>query len=134
MQWERLSNDVLTGAQAPTVALNWNASRTTLDDPPRQVRGTYGYYTVSRDVHRGQDPLEQRRVLPPGRVDGQQPPDAESRPALGRERRFRPIGPRIPSLEFGLGDKIAPRVGFAYDIKGDGQWKAYGSWGVFYDI
>ena len=24
--------------------------------------------------------------------------------------------------------------GFAYDIKGDGKWKAYGSWGVFYDI
>ena len=53
VQWERLSNDVLTGAQAPTVALNWNASRTTLDDPPRQVRGTYGYYTVSRTYTEG---------------------------------------------------------------------------------
>ena len=25
-------------------------------------------------------------------------------------------------------------LGFAYDIKGDGKWKAYGSWGIFYDI
>ena len=31
-------------------------------------------------------------------------------------------------------DKLAPRVGFAYDVKGDGKWKAYGSWGIFYDI
>ena len=53
VQWERLSNDVLTGAQAPTVTLNWNASRTTLDDPPRQVRGAYGYYTVARTYTEG---------------------------------------------------------------------------------
>ena len=31
-------------------------------------------------------------------------------------------------------DKIAPRVGFAYDLQGNGRWKAYGSWGMFYDI
>ena len=37
-------------------------------------------------------------------------------------------------IEFGFNDKLAPRVGFAYDIKGDGRWKAFGSWGVFYDI
>ena len=29
---------------------------------------------------------------------------------------------------------MAPRAGFAYDINGDGRWKAFGSWGVFYDI
>ena len=39
-----------------------------------------------------------------------------------------------PGLEFGLAEKFAPRVGFAYDVTGDGRWKAYGSWGVFYDI
>ena len=30
-------------------------------------------------------------------------------------------------MKFGWGDKIAPRVGFAYDLKGDGKMKAYGS-------
>jgi outer membrane receptor protein involved in Fe transport len=39
-----------------------------------------------------------------------------------------------PGISFGFGDKIAPRVGFAYDIKGDGRWKGYGSFGMFYDI
>jgi hypothetical protein len=25
-------------------------------------------------------------------------------------------------------------VGVAYDVRGDGRWKAYGSWGMLYDI
>ena len=37
-------------------------------------------------------------------------------------------------IEFGFGDKVAPRAGMAADIKGDGQWKAYASWGIFYDF
>ena len=38
------------------------------------------------------------------------------------------------TTEFNFADKVAPRVGFAYDVNGDGRWKAFGSWGVFYDI
>jgi hypothetical protein len=33
-----------------------------------------------------------------------------------------------------VGSKVAPRLGFAYDVKGDGKWKTYGSWGAFFDI
>jgi outer membrane receptor protein involved in Fe transport len=133
VQWERLSNDVLIGAQAPTVTLNWNASRITLDDPPRQVRGAYGYYTVARTYTEGkihsnniglfiQDAwtVNNRLTLNLGVRS-----DAETIPSYR---------PENPSLSFGLAEKIAPRVGFAYDVKGDGKWKAYGSWGMFYDI
>ena len=37
-------------------------------------------------------------------------------------------------IKFGWKDKTAPRLGFAYDLKGDGRSKVYGSWGIFYDI
>jgi len=37
-------------------------------------------------------------------------------------------------IKFSMADKIAPRAGFAYDLTGDGSWKTYGSWGVFYDV
>jgi outer membrane receptor protein involved in Fe transport len=132
-QFERLSNDVLTGAQAPTVALNWNASRTTLDDPPRQVRGTYGYYTVSRFFTQGkihsnnvgfflQDAWTLNHRLT---INAGVRADSETMPSYR---------PENPSLTFGFGDKIAPRLGFAYDITGNARWKAYGSWGRFYDI
>ena len=41
--------------------------------------------------------------------------------------------PENPGIEFGWGDKLAPRLGFAYDIKGDGRLKAFGSFGIYYD-
>jgi hypothetical protein len=38
-----------------------------------------------------------------------------------------------PPINFGWGDKIVPRVGFAYDITGDGKTKAFFSYGQFTD-
>lgn len=37
------------------------------------------------------------------------------------------------SFSFGWGEKIAPRLGFAYDLFGDGNTKIYGSYGKYYD-
>ena len=34
---------------------------------------------------------------------------------------------------FGFGDKIAPRLGVSYDVRGDGRLKAFASWGRYYD-
>jgi hypothetical protein len=58
---------------------------------------------------------------------------------LRTEREFLPsfaVGNNIPSraIEFGFGQKLAPRLGFAYDVKGDGRWKVAGSFGLFYDL
>jgi hypothetical protein len=39
----------------------------------------------------------------------------------------------FPGIEFKWGDKIAPRLGFAYDLSGDGKTKIFGSYGWFYD-
>jgi Carboxypeptidase regulatory-like domain/TonB dependent receptor/TonB-dependent Receptor Plug Domain len=37
-------------------------------------------------------------------------------------------------VSFGWGDKVAPRLGAAWDVFGDGRLKLYGSYSVFYDI
>ena len=132
-QYERLGNEVLTGAQAPNIALSWNASRTTFDVPARIVRGPYGFYTVSQSYTEGkihsnnyglfvQDAwsVNDKLTLNLGlRADQEDIPSYR---------------PENPGIHFDFLDKVAPRVGFAYDVKGDGKWKTYGSWGMFYDI
>ncbi len=40
-----------------------------------------------------------------------------------------PVNP----INFGWGDKIAPRIGVAWDVFRDGKLKAFGSYGQFYD-
>ena len=37
------------------------------------------------------------------------------------------------AMQFGFGDKIAPRLGFAYDVTGNGRAKLYASYGRYYD-
>ena len=41
---------------------------------------------------------------------------------------------RFPTVAFGWGDKVAPRIGGAYDLLHNGKVKIYGSYGMFYDI
>ena len=41
---------------------------------------------------------------------------------------------RFPTVRFGFGDKIAPRLGGAYDVLHNGKLKIYASYGQFYDI
>jgi hypothetical protein len=38
------------------------------------------------------------------------------------------------AFTFDFFDKIAPRIGFAYDLKGNGNTKVFGSFGLYYDV
>ncbi|MGB7207992.1 MAG: carboxypeptidase regulatory-like domain-containing protein [Pyrinomonadaceae bacterium] len=50
------------------------------------------------------------------------------------EKEDLPSFNQYPSaINFGWGDKIAPRLGFAYDIFGDGGTKIFASYGRFFD-
>ncbi len=37
-------------------------------------------------------------------------------------------------ISFGWTEKMAPRIGVAYDVLGDGRWKLSGSYGDYYDV
>jgi hypothetical protein len=55
------------------------------------------------------------------------------------EREFVPsfaTAANIPSnaIEFPWSQKLSPRVGFAFDPRGDGKQRIYASWGRFFDI
>jgi hypothetical protein len=41
---------------------------------------------------------------------------------------------KLKPIQFSLGDKLAPRLGFVWDVKGDSSLKVSGSYGLFYDV
>ena len=131
VQFQRIRNDVFSAEQAPHITFNWNAARSTLDG--RSVRGAFGYYSWRQfgtigDVHVNnlglffQDDwsVNNRLTLNLG---------------VRTEREDVPSYVEgLSGIKFNFADKLAPRAGFAYDVKGNGKWKLFGSWGVFYDI
>jgi hypothetical protein len=131
VQYYRITNDVFNAEQAPNISLRWNQARTTLDG--RVVNGTFGTYSWRQFGTQGlvnvnsvglflQDDWTIRNRLTLN---------------LGIRTEYEEIpsfAPGLDGIEFNFGDKIAPRAGFAFDVLGDGRWKAYGSWGIFYDV
>ena len=128
--YERIGNSVDLGQQNVNIAFNWNQTLVTTQNVP--VTGTYGYFVASRqytdgDIHetnlsffaQDQWTVNDKLTLNYGvRLEKEEIPS---------------YNPNAPGVNFGWGSKIAPRIGFAYDIAGDGKWKAYGSYGLFFD-
>lgn len=131
VQVERIANEVSSGSQAPNISFSWNSSRATLSNT--LVRGKYGYYTVQRIYTEGDIKSNNLGLF----LQDQWTINPKLTINYGVRAEHTEIPsyqPQNPGITFGWGDKIAPRLGFAYDVKGDGKWKAYGSWGTFYDI
>jgi hypothetical protein len=138
VQYNRPGNVDDEGANGNQVNLYWDRSFL-------GKRGTYGYYNLLSndidpergylyygDVHASnwavflQDAwtIADRLTLNMGlRAEHERVPSYATNPAVPKT-----------AIEFSFGDKLAPRLGFAWDMKGDGRFKLFGSWGVFYDV
>ncbi len=131
-QYERLSNLVQRGAAFPTINISWNAARGTLSGT--SVRGKYGFYTVTRGtVTEGDISFSNLGLFiqDAWTINKQLTINYGVRTEQEDIPSYRPEN---PGVHFSFADKIAPRVGFAYDVKGDSQWKVYGNWGVYQDL
>ncbi len=57
---------------------------------------------------------------------------------LGLRAESEEIPAMIPEIEsfvnFDMSEKLAPRIGFAYDVFGDSSLKFFGSFGIYYDV
>lgn len=132
VRFERLTNEVNSGNQQPTITLYWGITRNTFDG--RAVRGTYGYYGVSRGIVNSGNVASNNLsfwLQDSWTVTDKLTINAGVRAENEHVPSYRPEN---PGIDFAFRDKIAPRIGFAYDVKGDSQWKVYGSFGKFFDI
>ncbi|HSK10459.1 MAG TPA: TonB-dependent receptor [Vicinamibacterales bacterium] len=130
VQFDRIGNDVIAGYQQPRNIIYWDRSYTTAEG--QVVRGQYGYHRVLQIVTQGEVTSNNVGLFL------QDAWTVNNRLTLNlgvrtERERVPSYAAGLPGLEFDFGEKIAPRLGFAWDITGDSKWKAYGSWGMFYD-
>lgn len=131
VQYYRITNDVFNAEQAPNISLRWNQARTTLDG--RVVSGALGTYSWRQFGTQGNVNVNSVGLFlqDDWRIGNRLTLN------LGVRTEYEEIpsfAPDLDGIEFDFGDKIAPRAGLALDVLGDGRWKAYGSWGIFYDV
>jgi Carboxypeptidase regulatory-like domain len=142
VQVDRIGNNVLSGESRHRVSVFWDS---VLSSGVPVTRGQFGYYSVRSngvapqqgfitegDIHSNlvglfiQDAwtIGNRLTIQAGlRTESEKVPTYTT-------------GADIPEfgLEFPFSQKLAPRLGAAYDLKGDGRTKLFASWGLFYDI
>jgi hypothetical protein len=132
-QTEEIYNDVQSGYNADRILYYWDRSYTTTFGTSE--RGEFGYFRLLNiatlgDVKTTNDALflqDTWNVSPKLTLNLGLRAEKEEVPNYGA------AGPD-PAISFDYDDKLAPRIGFAYDVKGDAVWKLYGSYGVYYDV
>ena len=132
-QNEEIYNDVRSGYNADRILYYWGNSYTTSSG--QSVSGDYGTFRLLNistlgEVKTNNEALfvqDTWNVTPNVTLNVGVRAEQEKIPNFGA------TGPD-PAVDFGYGDKIAPRLGFAWDIMGDAKWKLYGSYGIYYDV
>jgi hypothetical protein len=128
---ERFANDVLNGPTKANMSLYWGRKYTATDG--RVLAGTYGYFTVNQLGYVG-DVASNNVAL---WVQDGWSVNSKLTVNAGVRLENEHIPSFVDGLEgvtFGFGKKVAPRLGFAYDLHGDSTWKVYGSFGTFFDV
>jgi outer membrane receptor protein involved in Fe transport len=148
--WQRQANDVLRTYNGGAVNLFWGQSyepvtSTSACDGIKAAnqtaygqsicQGRYGYFVVGTGVvNTGSDHQSAHALYIQDNWTVGHGLTLNLGVRFDQERQP-PYDPkRFPTLEFGWGDKIAPRIGGAYDLLHNGKVKVYASYGKFYDI
>ena len=132
-QAEETYHNMKQGYNADRILYYWD--RTYITSEAESVKGAYGYFRLLNQSFLGEISVRNDAifvqdawtVLPNLTLNIGLRSEHEQLPNYGA------TGPD-PAIEFGWGEKLAPRLGFAWDIVGNAKWKLYGSWGRYYDV
>ncbi len=143
VQFTHQGEDYDAGSQFPIVRLAWDRDLIAYGD--NYGRGTYGYYAVRGSEVTGPNGSVYKAYANRWAVYLQDSWTIGDRFTLNigirSEAEYIPAGYTDDSqwantrpVEWGFGDKLAPRLGFIWDVKGDASTKISGSFGIFYDV
>jgi hypothetical protein len=146
--WQAQENDVLRTANTSVVNLYWGQSyqpvtSTTAcsaiesSNAARLCQGQFGYFLVgSREVSNSGSTraTDQAFYIQDAWTVGTTGLTLNLGVRFDQEKNP-PYDPRrFPSVNFGWADKVAPRIGGAYDLLHNNKVKLYASYGKFFDI
>ena len=134
----RLSNDILSNFTQGQFRIVWGEafSRGTIQN----VKGTYGHY-IWRDGVRLNAQVSSRNHGFYVQDSWQALKNVTLNLGIRFENEFLPPytkegvgGQKVANpISFGWGDKVAPLIGGAWDVRGDGKWKISASYGQYFD-
>jgi hypothetical protein len=129
----RTSNDVDRRYPGGSVEVFWDSTFTSSVPGVGAGRGTFGYYEVHDFGTAGRAAanighlfVQDRWTIRNLTLNLGARLESETIPSFRPE--IRPY-----AVRFGFFDKFAPRLGAAYDLRGDGRMKIFGSYGRYYD-
>jgi len=135
VQLETVSNDVSTGEVGNLFEVRWGLP----DRFGAGIQGTYGSVHVRRfgtfgaveSKNTGLYIQDSWHVMPNLTLNLGVRTEKEEVPNYGHGQ-----DPSLPvnAFEFDYQDKLAPRLGFAWNVMDNQKLKVYGSWGLYYDI
>lgn len=133
VQTERLGNDVQEGYNADRIL--YYAGRPYATTTGQSVQGQYGYFRLLNISTLGAVSTRNQSLFiqDTWRVNNRLTLNLGLRTEHEKVPNFGNTGVETP-IEFNWSDKLAPRLGFAYDVLGDQRWKVYGSYGIYYDL
>jgi hypothetical protein len=129
--FQRTTNDINTFYPGGYVNVFWGRSFTF---GGQTGTGAFGYYEVNdrRITNRAGNNIHALYVQDQWTVGSRLTLNLGLRAEDERVPTFRPDF-LDTAFHFNFADKLAPRVGAAYDLTGDGRMKLFGSWGLYYD-
>ena len=129
----RMANDVDKRYPGGQVDVFWDSTFRSSVPGVGDDRGAYGYYEVHDFGTFGRASASIAHVFVQDRwTRGNLTLNLGVRLENETIPSFRP-DLREHAIQFGFSDKIAPRLGAAYDLLGDGRAKVFGSYGRYYD-
>jgi len=130
--FQHVVNDINSFYPGGYVLINWGTSFQF--GGVNRGQGTYGYYEVDdrRTTNKAGSNINSLYIQDQWTVGSRLTLNLGIRTEDEKVPSFRPEYLET-AIHFNMADKLAPRLGAAYDVLGNGKLKVFGSWGLYYD-